>query len=268
MVQWVVKFIVVVVLASTFCVTPACADQNPGAKNECASDEAAIKPALEKLGARDFTIVEAKKGPLDGLIEVVVVFQNSPALLYFDCSKKHLIQGRIVEIETKRSLSDVRMQELSGKIQEVVDKKRIDLSQIPLKEALLLGKKEAAKKVVVFTDPDCPFCAKLHEELKKVVDKRQDIAFYMKLYPLPMHKDAEWKAKSMICAKSLKMLEDNFAKKAVPKKECGSKEVEETIQLAQKLGITGTPAIILPDGRMRSGALPAEELIQLIDGKK
>jgi protein-disulfide isomerase len=37
--------------------------------------------------------------------------------------------------------------------------------------------------------------------------------------------------------------------------------------LAKSLGVTGTPAIILPDGRLRIGAMPEAELIKLIDGK-
>jgi protein-disulfide isomerase len=64
------------------------------------------------------------------------------------------------------------------------------------------------------------------------------------------------------------MLEDNFAKKTIPRTECNTKEVDNTIKTAESLGITGTPTIILPNGKMRSGAMTAEQLIELIDGKK
>jgi len=104
--------------------------------------------------------------------------------------------------------------------------------------------------------------------MKQIADKRKDIVFYVKLFPLSSHKDAYWKSKSIICNKSLKLLEDCYEGKTIEKTECDTTEVDETIKLAASLGITGTPAIILPDGRLRTGALPEDELIDLIDGKK
>jgi thiol:disulfide interchange protein DsbC len=103
--------------------------------------------------------------------------------------------------------------------------------------------------------------------MKQVTAKRKDISFYIKLYPLEMHKDAYWKSKSIVCSKSLKLLEDCFNIKEIKKLDCNTDEVDNNIKLAKSLGITGTPAIILPDGRLRIGALPEEELTNLIDGK-
>ena len=45
-------------------------------------------------------------------------------------------------------------------------------------------------------------------------------------------------------------------------------EIENSIKLAKSLGIGGTPSLILPDGRLKMGALPEAELLDLIDGKK
>jgi thiol:disulfide interchange protein DsbC len=104
--------------------------------------------------------------------------------------------------------------------------------------------------------------------MKKVLEKTKDIVFYIKLYPLKMHKDAYWKSKSIVCNNSLKMLEDAFDKKQIPKTECDTKEIDNTIKLAESLGITGTPTIILPDGRVHSGMIPADKLINLISGGK
>ncbi len=101
----------------------------------------------------------------------------------------------------------------------------------------------------------------------KIIEKRKDIVFYIKLFPLSIHKEAYWKAKTIVCKKSLSLLEDCYAGKDIEKTECDTKEVDETIALAGSLGITGTPAVILPDGRLRVGAIPENDLINLIDGK-
>ena len=100
--------------------------------------------------------------------------------------------------------------------------------------------------------------------MKKVIEERKDVAFYIKLFPLPMHKEAYDKAKAIVCEKSLKLLEDAFEKKALPKPSCETNVIDENIKLAQSLGITGTPAIILPDGRVISGYKDAKALIELI----
>lgn len=103
--------------------------------------------------------------------------------------------------------------------------------------------------------------------MKKVIEKRKDIAFYIKLFPLAMHKDAYAKAKAIVCEKSLSLLEDAFAKKTLPAPKCETSVVDDNISLAQKLGISGTPAIIMPDGRLISGYLEADALIQQIEKK-
>ena len=102
--------------------------------------------------------------------------------------------------------------------------------------------------------------------MEKVLKERKDIAFYILLFPLAMHKDAYWKSKSIVCNRSLKMLEDAFAKKEIPKPECDTKEIDANMKVAQALGITGTPALVLPDGRVHTGMMRAKQLIDFING--
>jgi len=103
--------------------------------------------------------------------------------------------------------------------------------------------------------------------MKKVIKERKDIAFFIKLYPLPMHKDAYAKAKAIVCEKSLELLEDAFANKPLPKPKCETTAVDDNITLAQQLGISGTPAIIMPDGRVIPGYMNADALIKSIEKK-
>ncbi|MCL4492967.1 MAG: thioredoxin fold domain-containing protein [Nitrospirae bacterium] len=99
--------------------------------------------------------------------------------------------------------------------------------------------------------------------MKKVIQERKNIAFYIKLFPLPMHADAYDKSKAIVCGKSLALLEDAFEGKPLPKPTCETTAIDDTIQLARKLGVTGTPAIIFPDGRIISGYVDAKTLIEM-----
>ena len=101
--------------------------------------------------------------------------------------------------------------------------------------------------------------------MKKVIEKRKDIVFYIKMYPLAMHKDAYNKAKAIVCEKSISLLEYAFMKKALPEPSCETSVLDDNIKLAENLGIRGTPAIILPNGVIVPGYKEEDALIELID---
>jgi len=231
-------------------------------KKDCISlSGEGIKEILKKLNMPEARVISIAESPIKGICEVAIEITGQTRIFYLDTDKQYLIFGQLVEVSTMTSKT-------METIQRIQDKKRIDIAKIPLNNALVLGEKGASKKIVVFTDPDCPFCGQLHLTMKQIVSERKDIAFYIKFLPLEFHKDAYWKAKSIVCNKSVKMLEDNFEKREIPKTECATDEIENSIKLAKSLGIGGTPSLILPDGKLRAGALPEAELLDLIDGKK
>ncbi|MGV8056673.1 MAG: DsbC family protein [Smithellaceae bacterium] len=219
-----------------------------------------IRDVLQKINAGNAAVLYIKESPLAGICEVAIDRGGQLNIFYFDIAKTHIFFGNLVEMKTMTN----RTTQSAMKIQ---DKKRIDISKISLTAALVVGDLKAEKKVIIFTDPDCPYCSDLHKVIKQISDRRKDIAFYIKMYPLAMHKDAYWKSKSIVCNNSLQMLQDCFDKKEIAKTDCKTEEVDKTLELAKSLGITGTPAIILPDGRLRIGAMPEMELIKLIDGQ-
>lgn len=221
-----------------------------------------VQKILTKTNTPDAKILKIQISPVRGLWEVAVDNKGKRGLFYVDFSKRYLIIGQIIEANAAIDKTTERLTELNKD-------RKVDRSGIPLKNALLLGDKKAANKVIVFTDPDCPFCGKFHAELKKVIAQRNDIAFYIKLYPLiKLHPDSLWKSRSIACSKSLKLLEDNFDKKPVPRPDCETKDIDDNIVLAEGLGITGTPTSVMPDGSLRTGFLEADELIKIVDSIK
>jgi thiol:disulfide interchange protein DsbC len=100
--------------------------------------------------------------------------------------------------------------------------------------------------------------------MKKTIEERKDIAFYIKLYPLKIHPEAYEKSKAIVCEKSLALLEAAYEKKPLPKPSCETTVIDENIKLAEKLGITSLPSIVLPDGRVYPGYRDANSLIGLI----
>jgi thiol:disulfide interchange protein DsbC len=100
--------------------------------------------------------------------------------------------------------------------------------------------------------------------MKKIIDERNDIAFYLKMYPLKSHPAAYEKAKAIVCEKSLALLDEAYEKKPLPKPNCDTTAVDESIKLAEKLGISSVPSSILSDGKVIPGFRDAKALLTLI----
>jgi thiol:disulfide interchange protein DsbC len=213
--------------------------------------------ALLKEIAPNVKVLDVRMTPLKSMWEIDIESNGRKGPVYLDFTKRYLISGQIVDIKAKRNITKETEEDLN----------RVNVSQIPLGDALVMGDRNAKKKVIVFTDPECPFCAKIHQELKKVVAERKDIAFFIKMFPLPIHKDAAEKSKTIVCEKSLKLLDEAYEKKPLPKAKCKASAVDENIKLGKKLGISGTPALVMPDGRVISGYRDAKALEALIDKK-
>jgi thiol:disulfide interchange protein DsbC len=212
--------------------------------------------------APDVNVVSVEKSPVEGLWEVAVTGNGgNKAVVYVDSTKRFLIQGPIIDLATKTNLTKEKFDEIN----------KVEMSKIPLQNSLIVGDPEAKHKIFVFTDPDCPYCAKFHDEIKKVVETRKDIAFYVKLFPLSIHPEAHDKSVAIRCEnnndKAVKMLEDAYAKKEIPKAACAATGVDENIKLGESLGINATPTVLFADGKIRNG-MPAEEVIKLADGQK
>ncbi len=208
----------------------------------------------EATGILKAQAVDVRNAPVSGLWEVEGLQNGKKFIVYVDYSKEY-----IVLINRFLSVDEV------GKPPSL---KKLDISKIPLDNAVIMGDPEAENKIIVFDDVECPYCKKLHVEIKKVLEKRKDIAFMIKLYPLDIHPTAYEKSKAIQCEKSLEMLDDAFAGKEIPKPACETNEIDENIKLARSLGITGTPAIIFPDGRLLPGFVEADMLLQLLENRE
>jgi len=220
-----------------------------------------VRGILQNMKIPQAEILQIQLSPVKGLWEITIVDKGKKGLFYLDFSKKYILRGPIFEI---KSGADKTLEHLA----KIPESKKVDFSRIPLENALVMGNSKATYKAAVFTDPDCPYCGTLHQEMEKAVQERKDIAFYIILFPLRIHKEAYWKSQSILCYKSLKMLEDAFLHKPIPKPICDSKEIDANIKLAESLGITGTPTLVLADGKVYTGTIPAKQLIDLIQGSR
>ena len=181
-----------------------------------------------------------------------------------DYGKKHLIQGMVVDIE--------KMQPASAHQQIIPQSKQqtsLDVNTIPTANAIIMGNPKGSIKLYVFTDPDCPYCRKGHIELKKLAKIAPDVAIHIMLYPLAMHPAAYDKSRTVLETMSHDLLDKAFDGKDVPKpkKESSKKAIDEIVKFANANGISGTPTMVMPDGKIEVGMRDAETMKKMLEGK-
>jgi len=201
-------------------------------------------------------VLSVKISEVPGLWSLEAVYKGKKIPLYLDFSKKYLFSGNVIRLQDWSNLSRAEQQPVEHSV---------DFSSIPLQDAVILGNPIAPEKIIVFDDPVCPYCKKLHPEMLKIISERKDIAFFIKMFPLQSHPDSYEKAKTIICTKSDKLLADSLAGQPIPPPLCETDQVEKNKELGNKLHIDSTPTLIFPNGKVHVGYIPAKEILSLLE---
>jgi len=100
--------------------------------------------ALLKTFDPDVKVLNVKTGPVKYLWEIDIATKGRKIPVYIDLPKKNIFSGSLISIQGKKNLTQDRLSELN----------KVDVSKIPLKDALVLGDKNAKNRVIVFDDPE------------------------------------------------------------------------------------------------------------------
>jgi thiol:disulfide interchange protein DsbC len=179
--------------------------------------------------------------------EIQSITKTSFAGLYENAD--YFFIGSIFDTKNQRNLTEERVQKLMA----------VKFDTLPLDSAIKIVKGNGKRKMAVFSDPDCPYCKKLEQDMSKVTD----VTIYVLLYPIAeLHPDSANKAKAIWCAPDkAKAWNEWMLKGNLPKNEgtCDT-PIAKLGELGKKLRVYGTPTIIFADGRRVPGAIPAAEI--------
>ncbi|MDP1596960.1 MAG: DsbC family protein [Methylotenera sp.] len=214
------------------------------------ADEASVKKAVEAAYPK-FKVEKVTKTPYAGLYEVFMGGQ----IIYTDEKLTFLIaEGRLVDPKTKKDITGERLEELT----------KIDFSSLPLEQAIKVVKGNGSRKLVVFSDVDCPYCKRLE---RNEIANITDVTVYTFLYPIEqLHPDAANKSKLIWCAKDRVKAWDNWILRDQLPSTAATCDVpiEKVGQLAKKIGVSSTPTLIFADGKRMLGAQPYKEIERML----
>lgn len=189
-----------------------------------------------------------------------------------------------------KALQDFSMQQQKNaleKLQNGVKNSATELTDT--KNAIVIGKSDAAVKLILFVDPNCPHCRTFEAVFNKIEkdlpnrdklcllirqwpvlgDKSRDVAAgliaansqdprkFQALSKEIIESDKAWDKEQFLTAAGKAGYDVNKIKTALGEKSIRD-QMDNTKELATKIGLEGTPAIILAD---KNGA----RLVQVVD---
>lgn len=214
------------------------------------ADTTEIKKALETLspGAKPDSITPSS---IPGLYEVVV----GADVLYVTKNGRYLLHGDMLDLQTKKNLTEDKR--TAGRLKLV--------NSLGEDKMIVFAPKKVKHMVTVFTDIDCAYCRKMQKEITDL--NRAGIKVRYVLYPRAgLDSESYHKAVSVWCAKDRNAaLTKAMATGDIERKNCAN-PVQEHMALADKVGVSGTPTLVLEDGAAVPGYVPASRLAVLLDG--
>jgi thiol:disulfide interchange protein DsbC len=256
-----IKYVVIIMIIHLPAVSFAVTQKGHGGK--CSSCHSLTITEANRL-VKDIggSVKNVKLSPVAGLFELFIEKDGRQVTAYMDFGKKYIIPGPIFSLATRKPIN-------ATAAKGPATFKKVNVDKITTNYSIIMGNPKGKKKLFVFTDPDCPYCAKLHVELKKLAARDHSLSIHIKMFPLQMHPQAYDKARVILGRNSLELLDKAFAGLPLPPPSLmdSKKPVDETINLAVSLGINATPTLVLPDGRVIPGYWDAPTLQKYISGK-
>jgi thiol:disulfide interchange protein DsbC len=211
--------------------------------------DARARTALQTLDP-SIKIDRLAAAPIPGFREAIVGGQ----VLYISDDGKYLLQGSLFDIEKKRDLSQIGISVL----------RREELNKIPQKDKIVFAPAKPKHTVEIFTDIECGYCRKLHEDIAEY--NRLGIAIEYLAFPRAGTASQDFRnMESVWCsADRQKALTEAKAGVRITPKTC-TNPVNMQYQIGQKIGLAGTPMVVTREGIALPGYMPPAAMLETLE---
>ncbi|MEO3864048.1 bifunctional protein-disulfide isomerase/oxidoreductase DsbC [Rheinheimera fenheensis] len=207
--------------------------------------EADYEQVRQQFSQLNLTVKAVSEAPLDGLLQV---FTNR-GLFFTSSDGRYFIEGNIYDLTNKVLVNDEQMRPY---IQKTIEANKAGVIEYKAKNEQYV--------INVFTDPTCGYCRKLHNEMKDYNNAGITVR-YLAFPRGGMGSETYLQMQHIWCSKDSRSAMDAAKAGDDVKPAMCSNPVKAQYELGQSFGINGTPAIILPSGRLIPGYQPAKALL-------
>lgn len=200
----------------------------------------------------DVAVEDIQASPIPGLYEV----RRGAEVGYASADGRHYIDGDLFDLQTRDNLTEKRRRQ--GRLAL--------LAGVGDEAAIVFAPAGTARHVVtVFTDIDCTYCRRLHQDMAEL--NRLGIRVRYLMFPRGGPDSDSWhQAEAVWCSTDRRDALTRAKRGETIKAGRCKTPVAEHYELGRQLGIRGTPGIISDSGEYIGGYLPAAQLAQLLSG--
>lgn len=195
--------------------------------------------------------------PIAGLYSV----QQGAFVFYTSADANYVLRGDLLSLSDQRNLTEEAQQSFRVSVLKRLSEKDT-INFVP-------EKAKPSHTITVFTDVDCPYCHQMHQMVPKLLEAGIAVRYVM--YPRAgIDSPSYQKTVHAWCQRANKAELDQLMKGgAAPAKlmTCAH-PIKQQFELANELGLQGTPSIILADGRLIPGLAPFDELVRVVKAGK
>lgn len=210
------------------------------------ADKERIQQVLSQM-APGAPAADIQETVIPGMYQVVL----GVTVFYMTADGKHLFNGNLINLEQGVNLTEQRLEKARLDALKAID---------PATMIIFKAKGETKRQVTVFTDIDCPFCKRFHNQVEKLNEAGIEVRYLA--FPRSGPGTPSFaKMESVWCsANPVKAMDDAKNGLDPETKQCEN-PVMSHFQAAQFFNVSGTPTMIIDDGQMVPGFVPAEDLI-------
>jgi thiol:disulfide interchange protein DsbC len=222
----------------------------------------ALTKALKSTFGENAKVTAVAPTAIAGLFEVIM----GSDVLYMSADGKHIVAGNIFELRPTATDKD-KYEPFNLTDQRRTGLRTQELNQLDESEMVVFSPETETKHTInVFTDVDCPYCAKFHLEVTKLNEAGVKVR-YLAFPRAGIGSKTYNTMMSIWCAEDRKQaMTDAKARRKIEERQC-TNPIKKQYELGKRIGITGTPAMVLPDGQLVPGYLPAARLLALLNKK-
>ena len=215
-----------------------------------ADPDQAIRTTLKAIDP-SMPIEAIAESPMTGLYQVQL---QGGRQLYASEDGQFLLQGYLFQIKDGQPVNLTEAAESKGVAKLI--------AAIPATEMVVFAPKQPKTHITVFTDTDCGYCQKLHSEVPEL--NRLGVEVRYLAFPRQGLQSAAAKELSNVwCAADTQAAMDLAkTRQTVADAQCDS-PVAKQYALGQAIGVSGTPAIVLANGKIIPGYQPAPQLAKI-----
>jgi thiol:disulfide interchange protein DsbC len=210
--------------------------------------------SLSSLLRGNPSLDEIRKTSVNGLYEATL----GSNLIYITADGKHFILGEIYRTKNTENLTESRRNNMRMEAINAIDESEM---------VVFAPKRKTKYTVNVFTDVDCGYCAKFHNEVPLL--NRAGVKVRYLAFPRAGKGSETYNTMvSVWCADDQqKAMTDAKARREIKTKTCNH-PIDKLYNIGQDVGVTGTPALVLPNGTLLPGYIPYYKLIPYLQQAK